>query len=73
MKHQLIPNTYTVCQSTEQCKELFELDNANGRANIKSLFQLRLLGIDILDAPVGNRGTLRGMPSNQKRTGARQV
>lgn len=30
MKHQLIPNTYTICESTEQCKELFEWAKANG-------------------------------------------
>jgi hypothetical protein len=29
-KHQLIPNTYTICESTEQCKELFDLAKANG-------------------------------------------
>lgn len=30
MRHQLQPNTYTVCESTEQCKELFDLAKANG-------------------------------------------
>jgi hypothetical protein len=30
MKHQLIPNSYTVCESTEQCKELFEWAKNNG-------------------------------------------
>lgn len=29
MKHQLQPNTYTICESTEQCKELFECAKAN--------------------------------------------
>ena len=28
-KHQLIPNTYTICESTEQCKELFEWARLN--------------------------------------------
>lgn len=32
-KHQLIPNTYTICKSTEQCKELFELANSKGIVN----------------------------------------
>lgn len=30
MAHQLKPNTYTICESTEQCKELFEWAKANG-------------------------------------------
>lgn len=30
--HQLIPNTYTICESPEQCKELFEWAKANGIA-----------------------------------------
>lgn len=30
MTHQLKPNTYTICESTEQCKELFEWANNNG-------------------------------------------
>ena len=30
MKHQLIPNTYAICESTEQCKELFELAKRKG-------------------------------------------
>ena len=30
MKHQLKPNTYTICESTEQYKELFEWAKANG-------------------------------------------
>jgi hypothetical protein len=30
MKHQLIPNTYTICESPEQCKELFEWAKNNG-------------------------------------------
>lgn len=30
MKHQLEPNTYTICESTTQCKELFEWAKANG-------------------------------------------
>lgn len=30
MKHQLKPNTYAICESTEQCKELFEWAKANG-------------------------------------------
>lgn len=32
MKNQLKPNTYTICESTEQCKELFEWADANGIA-----------------------------------------
>lgn len=30
MTRQLQPNTYTVCESTEQCKELFEWAKSNG-------------------------------------------
>lgn len=33
MKNQLKPNTYTICETTEQCKELFEWAKANGLTN----------------------------------------
>lgn len=35
-EHQLIPNTYTICDSTEQCKELFELAKKLGITSINS-------------------------------------
>lgn len=30
MKHQLQPNTYTICENPEQCKELFDWAKENG-------------------------------------------
>lgn len=45
MKHQLKPSTYTICESTEQCKELFEWADKKGLINSGAFY---LKGEDML-------------------------
>lgn len=64
MKNQLKPNTYTICESTEQCKELVKFAKSNG-------FHNDLFGYDYGDMEIayGTKTTLSVRDGMSKQNG----